>query len=132
MKGMGLPFTRYTNHLTKECSLVVIVSNWMKSTLAQQRLDAEQQPKFACAQVLSGSILKNVIKSDTILVNAVEAYGRTKSVDAHRQLSTSGSSILTASPKYRHMAMYSNHQRWFQAGGWNANVRLLGHVSRPT
>lgn len=43
----------------------------------------------------------NVNNGEAILVNTVEVYGRTKSVDIHRELSTSAtSSILTTTPTY--------------------------------
>ncbi|KAI9495970.1 hypothetical protein BDB00DRAFT_869884 [Zychaea mexicana] len=57
--------------------------------------------KFACAQGLAGSILMNVNNGEANLVNTVEVYGRTKSVDIHRELSTlATSSILTTTPMY--------------------------------
>lgn len=50
----------------------------------------ELQVKFACAQVLTGANLLNE--------NSVEAaYDRAKSVDIHRERSTSSSSIFTSS-----------------------------------
>ncbi|KAL0087051.1 hypothetical protein F4703DRAFT_1850187 [Phycomyces blakesleeanus] len=61
----------------------------------------EPHIKFGCVQVLAGSILMNVNNGEAILVNTVETYGRTKSVDIHRELSTSAtSSILTTTPMY--------------------------------
>ncbi|ORZ09370.1 hypothetical protein BCR41DRAFT_293443, partial [Lobosporangium transversale] len=42
------------------------------------------QFKFACAQLLAGSILLNCNNNEAVMLNTVESYGRTKDVDAHR------------------------------------------------
>ncbi|KAF9897277.1 hypothetical protein BX616_005884 [Lobosporangium transversale] len=43
------------------------------------------QFKFACAQLLAGSILLNCNNNEAVMLNTVESYGRTKDVDAHRE-----------------------------------------------
>ncbi|CAO3703736.1 unnamed protein product [Rhizopus stolonifer] len=73
----------------------------MTALLLNKDWTHEPHIKFGCAQVLAGSILMNVNNGETILVNSVEVYGRTKSVDIHRELSTSATfSILTTTPTY--------------------------------
>jgi hypothetical protein len=44
-----------------------------------------QQAKYYSAQCLSGSIIVNVSKQQALLVNTIEIYGRTRTVDAHRE-----------------------------------------------
>ncbi|KAG1276670.1 hypothetical protein G6F60_012516 [Rhizopus arrhizus] len=61
----------------------------------------EPQVKFACAQVLADAVLMNVSNGEAILVNTVEMYRGTKSVDIHRELPFSSSmSIFTIKPTY--------------------------------
>ncbi|KAL9549861.1 hypothetical protein MBANPS3_005011 [Mucor bainieri] len=43
------------------------------------------QTKFFTARLFTGSILHNTDKAQVIMVNTVEAYGRTKYVDPHRE-----------------------------------------------
>lgn len=49
--------------------------------------DFQPQYRFACAQVLAGLILLHCSSGRAVIVNTCEAYGRTKSVDTHRELS---------------------------------------------
>jgi hypothetical protein len=61
----------------------------------------EPQLKFACAQVLASAVLMNTKNGEAILVNTVEMYGGTKSVDIHRELPFSSStSTFTTTPTY--------------------------------
>lgn len=41
--------------------------------------------EFVVAQLLAGSIIRNTMNGKTIMINTVEVYGRTKSVDIHRE-----------------------------------------------
>lgn len=41
--------------------------------------------KHFCAEVLAGAILVNERNKEALIVNCVEVYGRTQSVDAHRE-----------------------------------------------
>jgi hypothetical protein len=43
------------------------------------------QLRYACAQVLAGSILLNCNSCQTVIANTIEIYGRTRGVDAHRE-----------------------------------------------
>jgi hypothetical protein len=43
------------------------------------------QVKFFCAQALAGAILINERNNQAVILNCVEVYGRTKSVDHHRE-----------------------------------------------
>ncbi|KAI7889556.1 uncharacterized protein EV154DRAFT_273824 [Mucor mucedo] len=54
----------------------------------------EPNLKFACAQVLAGAILLNVSSGVAIMINTIEMYGMTKSVDIHRDVSASMDSSL--------------------------------------
>ncbi|CEP16293.1 hypothetical protein [Parasitella parasitica] len=58
--------------------------------------EANHEPnlKFACAQVLAGAILLNVSSGVAIMINTIEMYGMTKSVDIHRDVSASMDSSL--------------------------------------
>ncbi|KAG2235585.1 hypothetical protein INT48_002359 [Thamnidium elegans] len=61
----------------------------------------EPHTKYACAQVLIGSIVMNTVNGKAILINTVEAYGRKKTIVIHKELSMSGnSSIITVIPAY--------------------------------
>ncbi|ORX48852.1 hypothetical protein DM01DRAFT_1326125 [Hesseltinella vesiculosa] len=61
----------------------------------------EPHIKYACAQILAGAILLNTNNGESVLVNTIETYGRTKLVDIHRQLpSSSNLSALTTMPTY--------------------------------
>jgi hypothetical protein len=65
----------------------------------------EPQVKFACAQVLAGAVLMKVSNGEAILVNTVEMYRGTKSVDIHRKLPFSSSmSIFTTKPTYANIS----------------------------
>lgn len=61
----------------------------------------EPQIKYVCAQVLAGAVLLNTNNGEVILINTIEIYGDTKSVDIHRAL-TSPSSDLYAIPSTMH------------------------------
>ncbi|CEJ01052.1 hypothetical protein RMCBS344292_15091 [Rhizopus microsporus] len=63
----------------------------------------EPQMKYVCAQVLAGAVLLNTNNGEAIIINTIEIYGDTKSVDIHRALS-SPSNDLYAIPS----AMYSD------------------------
>ncbi|OBZ86177.1 hypothetical protein A0J61_05776 [Choanephora cucurbitarum] len=54
----------------------------------------EPNLKFACAQALAGAILLNTSSGVAIMVNTVEMYGATKSIDIHRDVSASTGSPL--------------------------------------
>ncbi|KAG1047264.1 hypothetical protein G6F43_010276 [Rhizopus delemar] len=58
--------------------------------------DWQHEPnlKFACARVLAGAILLNVSSGVAIMINTIEVYGMTKSVDIHRDVSVSMGSSL--------------------------------------
>lgn len=43
------------------------------------------QVKYFTAVILAGSILLNTKKSQAVMINMVELYGRTKIVDGHRE-----------------------------------------------
>lgn len=43
------------------------------------------QIKFATVQIFAGAILYNTTNGQAIMLNTVEAYGRTKSIDPHRE-----------------------------------------------
>ncbi|KAF9945812.1 hypothetical protein BGZ70_003562 [Mortierella alpina] len=47
--------------------------------------DLRPQYRYACAQMLAGSILLDTRSGHTIMINAIEVYGRTPMVDAHRE-----------------------------------------------
>lgn len=49
--------------------------------------DWEFHPQMRCfmAKIFSGAIMHNTGKGQAIMVNTVEAYGRTKHVDGHRE-----------------------------------------------
>ncbi|KAI9015248.1 hypothetical protein CLU79DRAFT_707574, partial [Phycomyces nitens] len=63
----------------------------------------EPHIKYVCAQVLAGAILLNTNNGEAIIVNTIEIYGDTKSMDIHRALS-SPSDDLYAIPS----TMYSD------------------------
>ncbi|KAI8381122.1 uncharacterized protein BYT42DRAFT_479666, partial [Radiomyces spectabilis] len=57
--------------------------------------------KSACAQVLAGATLLNIVTIEAILLNTIEVYGRTKNVDIHREIFTAEDSTLPPkSPLY--------------------------------
>ncbi|KAI9305133.1 hypothetical protein BJ944DRAFT_201527 [Cunninghamella echinulata] len=58
------------------------------------------QTKYFCAQVLSGAIIINNNNGEGIIINCVEAYGRTGPVDIHREQfgSIKSSSLSTSLP----------------------------------
>ncbi|KAI8887239.1 hypothetical protein K501DRAFT_147975, partial [Backusella circina FSU 941] len=41
--------------------------------------------KHACAQILAGSVLLNIKIHEAIILNTAEVYGRTRTVDVHRE-----------------------------------------------
>ncbi|KAG0250800.1 hypothetical protein BGZ95_007078, partial [Linnemannia exigua] len=43
------------------------------------------QLRYACAQILAGSILLNCNSGQAVIVNTIEIYGRTRGVEAHRE-----------------------------------------------
>lgn len=43
------------------------------------------QSKYCCAQLFAGAVLINESKKHGIIINCAEAYGRTRTVDAHRE-----------------------------------------------
>ncbi|KAG1040775.1 hypothetical protein G6F43_012219 [Rhizopus delemar] len=43
------------------------------------------QIKFATVQIFAGAILYNTTNGQAIMLNTIEAYGRTKSIDPHRE-----------------------------------------------
>lgn len=67
--------------------------------------DWERMPniKYACAQVLAGSILVNEKAGHAVLVNTLEAYCRLRSVDIHRELSNQHGSIPPPTSYYENV-----------------------------
>ncbi|KAI8594466.1 hypothetical protein EDD21DRAFT_330268 [Dissophora ornata] len=53
--------------------------------------------QYACAQILAGSIFYNPRNGHTVINNTVETYGRTRSVDAHRERITVVKDVLSPS-----------------------------------
>lgn len=51
------------------------------------------QMKYICAQVLVGLILLNTNNGEAVMINTIEIYGDTKSVDIHRSLSPPSSDL---------------------------------------
>lgn len=84
--------------------------------------------KYFCAQVLAGAILINERNSQAIIVNCVEVYGRTQSVDAHREAFglKKGVPIKTSLPnensRYPNLIHYNEWWRWHQTSYWNKNL----------
>ncbi|CAO3673638.1 unnamed protein product [Rhizopus stolonifer] len=63
------------------------------SSLLNRDWQHEPNLKFSCARVLAGAIL-NVSSGVAIMINTIEVYGMTKSVDTHRDVSVSMGSSL--------------------------------------
>lgn len=61
------------------------------------------QIKYACAQVLAGSILISEKSGHAVLVNTIEAYCRCRSVDIHREMSNQDGSIPPPSSHYENV-----------------------------
>ncbi|ORY90477.1 hypothetical protein BCR43DRAFT_113560 [Syncephalastrum racemosum] len=59
--------------------------NEQHSTLLNQDWVFHPQMKYAAAQLLAGAILLNTRNGQAVIINAVEAYGRKKLVDVHRE-----------------------------------------------
>lgn len=43
----------------------------------------QPQMRFFCARVLAGAILVNRMTSEAFLINAIEVYGRFRTIDSH-------------------------------------------------
>ncbi|KAG0304347.1 hypothetical protein BGZ98_005627 [Dissophora globulifera] len=58
------------------------------------------QLRYACAQLLAGAVLLNTNNGHAIMANCVEAYGRTKQLDAHREhfVTRKGTAAATSLP----------------------------------
>ncbi|KAI8599256.1 hypothetical protein EDD21DRAFT_416972 [Dissophora ornata] len=59
-----------------------------------------RQCRYACAQILAGSALLNCNNGQAVMANTVEVYGKTRSIDAHREPFTvkKGFAIPTSLP----------------------------------
>ncbi|KAF9412697.1 hypothetical protein BGZ76_005143 [Entomortierella beljakovae] len=55
------------------------------SKLMNESWGLRPELKYACARLLSGSILLDTKNNHAILANSVEVYGRKKSIDSHRE-----------------------------------------------
>lgn len=71
------------------------------TTLLNQDWDPEA--KYVYAQLLAGAILLSS-NGETILINTIEIYGRTKTIDIHREMNSGESTIP---PETLHISMYT-------------------------
>ncbi|GAB5585185.1 hypothetical protein Unana1_00085 [Umbelopsis nana] len=81
--------------------------------------DWEHMPniKYACAQVLAGSILLNERNGHATLVNTVEAYGYHRLVDIQhvKEEPKVGPTIFTADFTSKSIRIYIDHESWEKA-----------------
>lgn len=63
----------------------------------------ERHVKYSCAQILAGAVMMNLNNGESILLNTAEVYGRTKSVDIHREMTTSATSSILLWPCIQNM-----------------------------
>lgn len=62
------------------------------AALLNQDWDLHPEAKYVCAQLLAGAIMLNS-DNKAILINTIEIYGRTKTVDIHREMNSGESSM---------------------------------------
>ncbi|CEG82110.1 hypothetical protein RMATCC62417_16232 [Rhizopus microsporus] len=72
------------------------------TTLFKQDWGIYPEAKYVCAQLLAGAILLNS-NGEAILINTIEIYGRSKTVDIHQEMNSGESSIPPDSAPYLHV-----------------------------